>query len=130
MTPVALIPFVLRLAQATPEAVAPVVVSATLPAYPEMARNAFVWGTVQVDVRIGPSGEVTNATVLRETAFLREVAIAAAKRWTFAPSRSSVDARLTFVFTLLEPDTPEADCWTRFEPPFTARIATRKVLLH
>ncbi len=107
----------------------PTVVSAAIPGYPELARVAAVWATVRVRVVIEPSGMVRHATVERQTPWLANAAVAAAKRWRFRSSETSQTATLTFMFSLLPDDAAEEDIWSTFSTPFTVHVFARKLIV-
>lgn len=75
------------------------------PVYPQIARTAHVYGTVQVVVTISEEGRVTEAYAANGHPLLKTAAIEAARRWTFKPTLLSnvpvkVQGVLTFNFTL------------------------------
>lgn len=66
---------------------APEVLLRVEPRYPEPARAAHLHGTVVVELRIDPEGEVASATVLKGLPLgLSEAALDAVRQWRFAPS--------------------------------------------
>jgi periplasmic protein TonB len=66
--------------------VAPQRVLYVQPAYPAIAQSAGIEGRVVVEAIVGPSGEVTNARVVRSVRFLDEAAIAAVRQWKYTPT--------------------------------------------
>lgn len=56
------------------------------PPYPGIARRAGVSGSVQVQISISETGEVTSATLLNGHPLLREAALQAARQWLFIPT--------------------------------------------
>ena len=56
------------------------------PVYPPVAQSARVQGIVILEAVIGPSGRVTEVTVLRSVPLLDEAAIAAVKQWEYTPT--------------------------------------------
>ena len=57
-----------------------------LPVYPRAAQEDGVQGVVILEVTIGPTGEVSNITVLRSVPLLDEAAITAVKQWRYEPT--------------------------------------------
>ncbi len=64
----------------------PAVVTAVTPAYPDLAREAGVEGTVRLRVLVGRDGRVHDVHVDGSVPMLDEVACAAARRWVFTPA--------------------------------------------
>ena len=65
---------------------APQRVSHVQPAYPEMAKQGRVQGTVSLSVVISPAGAVERAKVVRSIPALDEAAISAVKQWKYSPT--------------------------------------------
>ena len=86
----------------------PVLAASVEPKYTSAAMLAKIQGTVDVDVVIGPDGRVARARVARSLDAvngLDEMALAAAKQWTFSPALEAgqpvpVLARITLNFRL------------------------------
>jgi TonB family protein len=83
------------------------------PPYPPIAKAARASGAVQVQVTIGETGKVIEASVISGHPLLRDAALQAARRWLFQPTELSavpvkVQGILTFNFTLNdeEPGSP------------------------
>ena len=57
------------------------------PIYPELARKMSLTGTVKIEVLVSVSGKVVFAHVVDGRSDLNPAALAAAKRWTFAPAK-------------------------------------------
>jgi len=81
------------------------------PPYPPIAKAARASGAVQVQVTIGETGEVIEATVISGHPLLRDAALQAARQWLFQPTELSgvpvkVQGILTFNFTLSEEPFP------------------------
>ena len=73
------------------------------PEYPALARSARVQGTVEVELTIGPGGDVEQARVVRSNPVLDDAAVSAVRRWKYKPTvidgaavPVTVTARLTF----------------------------------
>jgi protein TonB len=69
--------------------VKPGIVSRVNPAYPRMAQQKKVEGTVIISVLISEHGDVADARVLREaggSSGLNEAALAAVRKWKFRPA--------------------------------------------
>lgn len=76
-----------------------------MPAYPEVARRLRVAGLVQVEVVVGENGKVISARVLSGPAILRDVALEAALRARFSPTKLSgqsvkISGQINYNFTL------------------------------
>lgn len=87
-------------AEAAPAATALRAVSQPPPRYPADALRAGTSGEVLVEFTVGTDGSVTSARVVRSTpprVFDRE-AVAAAKRWKFAPIAAPTTTRRTINF--------------------------------
>lgn len=76
------------------------------PRYPQQAQRAGISGNVQVEFTVAPDGSVSDVRVLSSDAprayqrdFERE-ALAAVKRWRFAPPDAPVTTRRTISFQL------------------------------
>jgi TonB family protein len=73
----------------SPDVVKPEIVSRVNPAYPRMAQQKKVEGTVIISVLISEHGDVADARVLREaggSSGLNEAALAAVRKWKFRPA--------------------------------------------
>jgi len=64
----------------------PVLIQIPAPAYPDMARQAEVEGTVMVRALVGKDGKVQNAFVTDGVPMLNDAAVAAAKKAIFKPA--------------------------------------------
>lgn len=81
------------------------------PVYPAVAKAAKAAGTVQVQVKIDETGNVSEAQAINGHPLLRDAAVEAARQWQFKPTELSgaavkVQGILTFNFVLQE-DTGE-----------------------
>ncbi len=75
------------------------------PAYPEVAKAARASGTVQVQITVDESGNVTSAEAKTGHSLLRDAAVGAARQWQFKPTAIEgkpvkVQGVLTFNFYL------------------------------
>ena len=68
---------------------APVPIEEVRPAYPQIAIDARVSGTVLLQVLVGVDGRVENVRVVRSIPLLDGAATDAARRWVFRPARVS-----------------------------------------
>lgn len=59
------------------------------PEYPDIARDAGVEGTVQVQALVGKDGRVMKTQVTKGVPMLNDAAEAAVKRWVFKPALSN-----------------------------------------
>ncbi len=76
-----------------------------MPNYPEVARRLRITGLVQVDVVVDENGKVISAKVLSGPGSLRDVALQAALRARFSPTKLSgqsvkVSGQINYNFTL------------------------------
>lgn len=81
------------------------------PPYPPIAKAARASGSVQVQILVNETGEVTEASVISGHPLLRDAALEAAKQWQFKPTELSgnpvkVQGVLTFNFTLGDENPP------------------------
>jgi TonB family protein len=75
------------------------------PSYPEVARRTHTAGTVEVEVIVDENGKVVSARAISGPAALRDVAVEAALRARFSPTKLSGQAvkiagRIDYKFTL------------------------------
>jgi len=66
----------------------PEAVTRVQPAYPEVAREANLEGTVLVQALVGKDGRVRDIRVVQSIPMLDEAAVAAVKKWVFKPALS------------------------------------------
>lgn len=59
------------------------------PAYPDIAREAGVDGTVLVQALVGKDGRVRDTRVVKSIPMLDQAAVAAVKQWVFKPALSN-----------------------------------------
>jgi len=96
---------------------APVVKVAVAPKYPPLTLAGRVYGKVQVRVKINPSGDVTDASVVEGHPMLREASLSAARQWKFVSDPASERATtLKFNFVVL-PETAQLSSQVIFLPP-------------
>jgi TonB family protein len=75
------------------------------PEYPLIAQQLHLEGTVEIETQIGEDGSVESATPMTGSPVLADAAVAALKRWKFAPFMAGgktvrVVAEMTFHFRL------------------------------
>jgi TonB family protein len=93
------------------------------PPYPPIAKAARASGPVQVQILIGETGEVIDATVMAGHPLLRDAALQAARQWVFKPTELSgvavkVQGVLTFIFNLGDEE-PSQPAIARSIPKYT-----------
>ncbi|MGH9769695.1 MAG: energy transducer TonB [Blastocatellia bacterium] len=104
------------------------------PPYPPVAKAAGAEGPVQVQVLIGETGEVLEATAISGHPLLREAVLEAARQWQFKPVELSsrpvkVQGVLTFNFTIqkkeIAGDILQGNAIKKVQPayPLTAKAA-------
>jgi len=67
----------------------PEAVTKVPPAYPDLAREANVDGTVMVQALVGKDGHVKDTRVVKSIPMLDASAVAAVKQWVFKPALSN-----------------------------------------
>ncbi len=67
----------------------PEVITKVQPQYPDLAREANVDGTVQVQALVGKDGKVKDVKVTKSIAMLDDAAKAAVLQWVFKPALSN-----------------------------------------
>jgi TonB family protein len=72
------------------------IVSKTEPIYPPIAKAAHISGDVKLELKVDPSGHVTNAKSISGPQMLLGAAIDSVKSWRYEPA----DAPTTFVVTI------------------------------
>ena len=110
----------------------PAVVAAVAPVYPVIAAAAHATGSVNVDVKIDPSGKVASAHAVDGHALLKAVCAATARRWKFVPStesKSERTARLTFTFREVDERASELDRSPVFLPPYKVEVTGPKIVI-
>ena len=68
------------------------------PAYPELAKQARLSGTVKLEAQIGPSGQVKNVKVLGGHPLLAGAAEEALRKWRYEPGTGDSTAVIEFHF--------------------------------
>lgn len=68
------------------------------PEYPAMLRQRGIGGTVRMAVVIAPSGSVKEVQLRGGDAALGEAAIAAVRRWKYAPASSETETEVSISF--------------------------------
>ena len=68
------------------------------PEYPAMLRQRGIAGTVRMAVMISPSGKVTHVELRGGDAALGEAAVAAVRKWKYAPANSETETEVSISF--------------------------------
>ena len=94
-------------------------------AYPVVARDAQIQGTVEIDVSISPDGAVISALANSGHPALKRPAEENIRRWRFAPANSRRNFSIVYEFSLEEPRLPYG-CETKnyFDLPSKVRVVT------
>jgi len=68
------------------------------PEYPETLHRLYIGGIVRLEVTISPKGNVESATLLGGNPMLGQPAMAAVKKWKYAPAstRTVTQVRIAF----------------------------------
>ncbi|MDQ3745942.1 MAG: energy transducer TonB [Acidobacteriota bacterium] len=84
----------------------PLASSVVTPLYPAIAGAARAEGVVNVEVKVDKAGHVSSASALNGHPLLQQVAVEAARRWTFNPEADKEvrAVRLFFMFHTLPQD--------------------------
>jgi len=95
------------------------------PAYPPIAKAAFIQGTVVIEIRVGTSGKVEAMKVVSGPAMLQQAAIDCLKQWTFHPFQKDgfpvvATGRMSIVFLLSDyhPSPDDEQIAERYFPLF------------
>jgi len=68
------------------------------PDYPPVLRMRQIGGTVRLQISITPAGNVENPKVLGGNPILAESAVAAVKKWKYAPAEATTSATISLEF--------------------------------
>jgi TonB family protein len=68
------------------------------PDYPPVLRMRQIGGTVKLEVTIAPAGNVEGAKVLGGNPILAESAVAAVKKWKYAPAEAATTTTVSLEF--------------------------------
>ena len=68
------------------------------PDYPPVLRMRQIGGTVRIQITITPKGTVENARVLGGNSILGESAVAAVKKWKYAPAETATTTTVSLEF--------------------------------
>ncbi len=100
------------------------VIKALAPPYLELMVQARWEGTVSFEVRVGPSGEVEDAQVIKLPAFEEwgELFEQYAREWRFEPNETSTTEEIVFRFRFVPRDSPPKDQGTAFIFPATVEV--------
>lgn len=68
------------------------------PEYPETLQRLYIGGVVRLELTIAAKGNVENVTLLGGNPILGQSAMAAAKKWRYAPanSRTVTEVKIPF----------------------------------
>ena len=64
----------------------PVKIVDVRPQYPELARQTRAHGMVEIDIVVGPNGDVEQARVTKSVPLLDKAALDAVRKWKYAPT--------------------------------------------
>lgn len=68
------------------------------PEYPETLQRLYIGGVVRLELTIAAKGNVENVTLLGGNPILGQSAMAAAKKWKYAPASSRTVAEVKIPF--------------------------------
>jgi len=96
-------------------------------AYPIVARNGNIQGTVEVQVTIDGDGNVANASAISGHPLLRKAALENIRRWKFEPATPDDGIlKIMYVFRLDSPETYyEPQTLNLFDFPSRVEIVSR-----
>jgi Gram-negative bacterial TonB protein C-terminal len=104
------------------------VVQAVAPLFPPLAVAAAQDGTVLIDLHLSPKGNVESTDIVGGPKLLQKVVEIAARRWIFSTAESATApriVRLSFIFRLVQKDTPSEELLPIFRPPYQVEVRTR-----
>ena len=94
-------------------------------AYPVVARDAQIQGTVEVEVDVSPDGAVISALANSEHLALKRAAEENIKHWRFAPANVKRSFSIGYEFSLQEPRLPYgSETKNYFDLPSKVRVVT------
>ena len=85
-------------AQANPATSDRKLITRVEPEYPETLQRLYIGGIVRLEVTISAKGNVENATLLGGNPMLGQPAMAAVKKWKYAPTSSRTVTQVRIVF--------------------------------
>jgi TonB family protein len=99
----------------------PYVVVAVAPPFPQIAVASNIDGSVVVEVKVNPAGEVTSTQIKSGHPLLRQVRVfeETARQWRFTPTSPEVgerEAQITFVCKIMKKETAAENLTTIFKP--------------
>ena len=74
------------------------VVTRVEPDYPPVLKMRQIGGTVRLELTVTPKGSVKSASIIGGSPILAESAIAAAKKWLYAPADGVTVEKVSFEF--------------------------------
>ncbi len=93
-------------------------------AYPDLARNAQIQGTVEVRITVSADGSVAAASAISGHPLLARAARENALRWKFAPGIAR-ETKILYYFTLEEPKTTyKPETRTLFDLPTRVQVVS------
>ncbi len=69
-----------------------------VPVYPSELKSHYIGGIVRLKIGISPRGTVDTVTPIGGNPILTEAAVAAVKKWKYAPAASATTVNVEFVF--------------------------------
>ena len=103
----------------------PTVVTAVAPGFDGFDAGRELVNSINVEVKINASGDVTTVKTVSFTLFSAIEAETAAKQWKFAAAGNGAQertAQLTFVFRMMPKETPFERLTPIFTPPYEIEV--------
>lgn len=101
------------------------VIKALAPPYDDITLQSRLEGTIKLEVRVGPSGEVQRVQVIqpvRPPGWRNDHWEQYASEWRFEPGETTTTEEIVFRFRFVPRDSPPKDQGTMFFAPATVEI--------
>ena len=103
------------------------VIAAVAPIFPPVVVASNTSGSVVMEVKIDPAGEVTSVNIVDGHPLLRRIKSleSTARRWRFTPEAGDKvlrTVRLTFTFRIVPKGTPADELTPVFMPPYQVEV--------
>lgn len=110
----------------------PVVVTFVAPAYPRVAKDNRMMGTVVADITVGAEGRVTDAKIVSAHPVFANYVLSALRQWQFRASKDEYHVEVKVEFELTSDDCSDgttthpltSETFVSAELPRTVRVKT------